>query len=142
MSFNLPYTIFKNMTSYLNIIEIIRFFFKFSLLQFIYICKFSGNLFWGLYFFLVFLKKDNIFIFSFIFSHFFIVVQVSCLHFPPTTLPNPSHPHFPPLILPPLWFCPHVLYTWSAIGIIITTVVKSKYHQKKVIFWTLFILHL
>ena len=43
---------------------------------------------------------------SFFFPTFFfflsLLFKYSCLYFPPTTTPHPSHPHFPPLILPPL----------------------------------------
>ena len=41
-------------------------------------------------------------IFYFSFSHFFIVVQVQLCPFSPHHFPHPSHPHFPPLIPPPL----------------------------------------
>ena len=40
--------------------------------------------------------------------YFFLVIlllfKYSCLHLPPTTPPHPSHPHFPPLLPPPLGF--------------------------------------
>ena len=38
-----------------------------------------------------------------------LLLKYSCLHFLPTTPPNPSHPHLPPLIPPPtsvLFMCP------------------------------------
>ena len=47
----------------------------------------------------------NVFLSSILFSPYFLLLfKYSCLHFPPTTLPNPSHPHFPPLILSPFGF--------------------------------------
>ena len=39
-------------------------------------------------------------------KHFLLLFKYSCLHFPPTTPPNPSHPRFPPLILPLCGFVP------------------------------------
>ena len=45
-----------------------------------------------------------LFICSFIFKLFFIVVQVQLSSFPPTMRPCPSHPHFPPSILPTFAF--------------------------------------
>ena len=41
---------------------------------------------------------------QFFFLNFFIVVQYSCLHFAPTTPPNPSDPHLPPWIPAPFGF--------------------------------------
>ena len=32
---------------------------------------------------------------------FLLLFKYSCLHFPPTTPPNPRHPHLPPSIVPP-----------------------------------------
>ena len=64
-------------------------------------------------------KRKRKFIWNSVFSHFcfplslffLLLFKYSGLHFPPTIPPNPSHPHLPPLILPPAWFCPCVLYT-------------------------------
>ena len=54
--------------------------------------------------FLVFFLSFFSFIpFIYFFPHF-LSFKYSCLHFPPTTPPNPSHPYFPPLILPPFDF--------------------------------------
>ena len=42
-------------------------------------------------------------------TFFLLLFKYSCLHFPPTTLTNPSHPHSPPLILPLFGFA-HVSF--------------------------------
>ena len=48
---------------------------------------------------------------SFFFSHFLLLFKYSCLHFPSTTPPRPSHPHFLPLILPCFGFV-HVSFIY------------------------------
>ena len=40
-----------------------------------------------------------------------MLFKYSCLHFPPTIPPHPSHLYIPPLHPTPLRFCPCVLYT-------------------------------
>ena len=45
--------------------------------------------------------------FCFPLSPFFYCCSSTVVSIPP----NPSHPHLPPLTLPPAWFCPCVLYT-------------------------------
>ena len=47
---------------------------------------------------------------SFFFCIFLLLFEYSCLHFPPTTPPHLSHPHFLPLILPPFGFVHVSLY--------------------------------
>ena len=54
------------------------------------------------------LNHEGINIFS-----FFLFFKYGCLHVPPITPLNPTYHHLLPLILPPLWFCPCVLYTCS-----------------------------
>ena len=44
-----------------------------------------------------------------IFFYILLMFKYSCQHYPPTTLPHPSHPHLPHLI----WFCPCVFYSCS-----------------------------
>ena len=51
------------------------------------------------------------YVIAFIFSFFFIVVQLQLFPFPPITLLHPTHSHRPHSILPPpCWLCPWVLY--------------------------------
>ena len=45
-----------------------------------------------------------IFLILFYFFHILLSFKYSCLRFPPTTLPYPNHPHFPPLLLPSFGF--------------------------------------
>ena len=44
---------------------------------------------------------------------FLLLFNYSCSHFPPITLPYPTHSHIPHAILPHLWLCPWVLYACS-----------------------------
>ena len=48
-----------------------------------------------------------------IFKIILLLFKYSCLHLPPTRHPHPNHPHLPPLIPRPPWFCPCVLYSSS-----------------------------
>ena len=61
----------------------------------------------------IFHLRSVIFIFRNVITLFKIVLllfKYSCLHLLPSTPPNPSHPHFPSLILPPSSFCVHVSF--------------------------------
>ena len=53
-----------------------------------------------------------LFLFCVIFVTFFLLLcKYSCFHFPTITPPYPSHPHFPPLILPLFGFV-HVSFIY------------------------------
>ena len=60
-----------------------------------------------------FLKISFIYLIFYSLKLFILLFKYSCLLFLPTTAPHPSHPHVPPMIPTPLWFCPCVLYRCS-----------------------------
>ena len=76
----------------------------------------KGNpLIWSLFF----IQKFNTYVLTnqngqshSFFSLFLLLFKYSCLHFPATTLPSPTHPYLPSSILPSC-LCPWVLYTCS-----------------------------
>ena len=79
-------------------------------------CKYFPT--WYFHYFMYLLN----FIISFIFYNiipilflflFLLLFNYSCSHFPPITLPYPTHSHIPHAILPHLWLCPWVLYACS-----------------------------
>ena len=48
-----------------------------------------------------------------LFFNFFLLFKFSCLHFPPTILPQPQAFPLPTLDLTPVWLCPCILYRCS-----------------------------
>ena len=82
------------------------------------------------------IKKLKISQYSFksFFNHYLLLFKYSCLHFPTTTIPGPTHPHLPPSILLPFGFVhgsfKHV--PWQPFSFILPlspTTVHSGYYQ-------------
>ena len=59
---------------------------------------------WSLLFFDLVCSADSAIPFFNHFYNFLLMLEYSCLHFPPPLLPSPTHPHFPPSILPHFGF--------------------------------------